>query len=167
MALSRASMKLVTPKKCAPSFHQAMPLSELDLPSWPFRAEVMCETRSSHQVVVHFQWHTSHEGILDNGVSMHASCVLFYKLSEQTHSLGRLLAAIRSLCVDLQPDIPLTRPDIPRSAWINDPSGTSGNPSGGGSAYNGSRRTLGSPCVKAFSPWAKFLRTGSRQGSAS
>ena len=79
MALSRALMSLATPKKDDPSFHQAMPLSELDLPSWPFHAEVMCEPGSSHQVVVHFQWHTSHEGILDHGVSMHASCVLFLR----------------------------------------------------------------------------------------
>ena len=33
MALSRALMNLATPKKDAPSFHQAMPLSEFDLPS--------------------------------------------------------------------------------------------------------------------------------------
>ena len=39
-----------------------------------------------------------------------------------------------------------------RSNRISAPSGTPGNPSGGGVAYSGSFRTLGSRCMSAFSP---------------
>ena len=51
--------------------------------------------------------------------------------------------------------MPLTSPHTSWSSRINSPSGTPGNPSGGGGAYNGSSRTLGSPCMNAFSPSAK------------
>ena len=51
--------------------------------------------------------------------------------------------------------MPLTSPYTSRSSRISAPSGTPGSPSGGGVAYNGSSRTLGSPCMNAFSPSAK------------
>ena len=50
--------------------------------------------------------------------------------------------------------MPLTSPYTSRSSRISAPSGTPGNPSGRGVAYNGSSRTLGSPCMNAFSPSA-------------
>ena len=52
------------------------------------------------------------------------------------------------------PTCPLTSPYTSRSSLISAPSGTPGNPSGGGVAYSGSSRTLGSPCINAFSPSA-------------
>ena len=51
--------------------------------------------------------------------------------------------------------MPLTSPYTSWSSRINSPSGIAGNPSGSGVACNGSSRTLGSPCVNAFSPSAK------------
>ena len=51
--------------------------------------------------------------------------------------------------------MPLTSPYTSRSSRISAPSGTPGSPSGARVAYNGSSRTLGSPCVNAFSPSAK------------
>ena len=50
--------------------------------------------------------------------------------------------------------MPLTSPYTSRSRRISAPSGTPGNSSGGGVAYRGSSRTLGSPCMNAFSPSA-------------
>ena len=50
--------------------------------------------------------------------------------------------------------MPLTSPYTSRSVGPVLPSGTPGNPSGGRVAYNGSSRTLGSPCMNAFSPSA-------------
>ena len=51
--------------------------------------------------------------------------------------------------------MPHTSPYTSRSSRISAPSGTPGSPSGGGVAYSGSSRTLGSPCMNAFSPSAK------------
>ena len=50
--------------------------------------------------------------------------------------------------------MPLTSPYTSRSSRISAPSGTPGSPSGGGVAYSGSFRTLGSPGMIAFSPSA-------------
>ena len=63
---------------------RAVPLPELEISSQSFHADVVSESRSSHQVVIYFQKYTSHEGITCNGVSVHASFVLFCERAEQT-----------------------------------------------------------------------------------
>ena len=50
--------------------------------------------------------------------------------------------------------MPLTSPYTSQSSRISAPSGTPGSPSGGGVAQSGLSRTLGSPCMNAFSPSA-------------
>ena len=61
---------------------------------------------------------------------------------------------------DRHPDMPLTSPHTSRSHRISAPSGTTGSPSGGGVACSGSSRTLGSPCMNAFSPAANVPSDG-------
>ena len=56
--------------------------------------------------------------------------------------------------------MPLTSPYTSRSHRISAPSGTTGSPSRGGVAYSGSSRTLGSPCMNAFSPSANVPSDG-------
>ena len=88
----------------------------------------------------------------------------FCELAEQTWLMhvhpNIFLETIRSRFSTSTQTSHSRRPYASRSSRINAPSSTSGNPSGGRSAFNGSRRTLGSPCRKAFSPSAGGLGWG-------
>ena len=106
-------------------------------------------------MVVHLKYHTTNKFSRCDRASIDRWFLTDSKFTEKARFIYVHLVAFLFQLGDIRdrhPDMPLTSPDISRSNRISAPSGTPGNPSGGGVAYSGSFRTLGSRCMNAFSP---------------
>ena len=114
---------------------------------------MVCLSRATHQVVVHLEQHTTNKFSRCDRASINRWFLTDRNLTEKARFI-----------YNRHPDMPLTSPYTSRSSRIIAPSDTPGNPSGGGVAYSGPSRTLGSPCMNASSPFGQRpLGLGGRQ----
>ena len=115
----------------------------------------MCLPRATHQVVIHLGQHTTNKYKFSrcDRASINRWFLTDSKLAEKARFTYMHLSIWKHFR-DRHPDMSPTSPYTSRSSRISAPSGTPGSPSGGGVAYSGSSRTLGSPCMNAVSPSA-------------
>ena len=120
---------------------------------------MVCPSGATHQMVVHLEQHTTNKLSRCDCASVNRRFLVDCILAEETGFIyifsSRSLPLSTEAIRDRHPDLPLTSPYTSRSSRISALSGTPGTPSEGGMAFSGSSRTLGSPCMNAFSPSPK------------